>query len=311
MKSNKKTRKQSAIQRELDIVIVLNTTPIRDKEEMDNLDGNIYTIEGQYVTGGGIEKIREGLEKDKKNAFLVKERDNIDNSDAFEQILDYMMKTKMCVLGKEFDRYIEDSIYYSDFVIFINNGFISDGYKPMCIAFINIYKQRNNKFLFISLICSDPTMGQCGSFLMDTIKYVSTLLNCNEIRLDSVSERNTYEFYAKNGFININDKPLLVYTHYYPIIPDDAEFKRPQIEGQINHPSNQWFYKNGLVKYNDEYAQSSDKQPLDTSSQLKITTWNKTKSNKTKRKGKKPSKTKSLNKSTSNRRNTRRKIKSV
>ena len=85
----------------------------------------------------------------------------------------------------------------------------------MCIAFIEIYENNNNNnnnnndknFLYISTFCSDKNFGQCGTFLMNTIKYVATLLNCHKIRYESVNDKNTKKFYKENGFT-----PFLIYT---------------------------------------------------------------------------------------------------
>ena len=145
------------------------------------------------------------------------------DTDIFEKIANYFDTTNFCKLEY---RYIHESLDESDFVIFINNGMSNSVYEPLCIAFIKIYKDDDNNFLYISTICSDRNFGQCGKFLMDTIKYVATLLNCNEIRLDSVDSRKTKHFYKENGFVNINNSPV-EYNHFYYTTQEDAVYKPP------------------------------------------------------------------------------------
>jgi hypothetical protein len=107
-------------------------------------------------------------------------------------------------------------------------------YRPLCIAFIKIYKKGDNNFLYISTICSDKKFGQCGNFLMNTIKYVATLLNCNEIRLESVSNKKTKQFYKENGFVDINDSPV-DYDHFYYTLQEDSVYKPPSaIPGKVS-----------------------------------------------------------------------------
>jgi len=212
--------KPSAIKRELDIVIVLNND--NDNDKKDEIE----------------EELRETLVTKCDRRIVIKDRKN-QTDDIYKEILDYMIETQFCEFKDSYmrKRYKQESIYYSDFIIFINDGFVNDTYKPMCIAFIKIYEQphNNNKFLYILLFCSNRKMGQCGSFLMNIIKYVATLLNCNEIRLDSVSEKPVYNFYNSNGFINKNAKPKVDYSHYYPIQPVDAVFKPAEtIRGEVS-----------------------------------------------------------------------------
>jgi len=228
--------KPSAIKRELDIVIVLNNDT-DDKIEEDEEEERIKKkarIEEKIL--------KETLHAKCDRRIIIKDRKNqTDDNDIYKQILDYMKQKHFCYMKQEHffapkRKYIdyEDGdysccIYYSDFIIFINDGLIDRdniSYKPMCIAFIKIYEDPDNKYKFsyISLICSDRKMGQCGSFLMNIIKYVSTLLNCNEIRVDSVPEEDVYKFYNRNGFIEKNVEKV-EYNHYYPIQPEDAVFK--------------------------------------------------------------------------------------
>ncbi len=249
--------KKSAIENELNIIIVLNNLKddkdnkyndydyqdvIKKKEiEMVPLSRHLDEIttieENEVLRGGSITELRSKLSIS-NSPFLIKNRKSkTDDVDIFEQILKYMNKTKFCNIYSE---YINKSIKKSDFIIFINNGIDDLIYIPMCIAFIQIYKDEDDyQFLYISLICSDEEWGQCGKFLMDTIKYIATLLNCNEIRLYSMNIKNTIEFYKRNKFININSSPV-DYSHYYQIVPEDAVFKSLNpIQGDVK--INPWY----------------------------------------------------------------------
>jgi hypothetical protein len=248
--------KPSAIERELNVIIVLNNKKdsiqnqveqIRQDEEMETREPtntNTYTLEGQIVTGRDVKDIKYKLEKE-KDKFLIKDRINETDTDIFETILNYNKETLFCKLSRG---YIYDTIYDSDFVIFINNGINDSDYKPMCIAFIEIYENNNNNdknFLYISTFCSDTNFGQCGTFLMNTIKYVATLLNCDEIRLESVNDKNTKKFYKENGFKRISFDPV-EYNHYYNIIPKDADFKPLDvIKGNVSIP---WYMNPVIMK---------------------------------------------------------------
>jgi hypothetical protein len=228
--------KSSGIERKHDIVILLNndTDDIIEEDEKEERIKEKARREEQ--------KLKETLHAKCDPRIIIKDRKN-QTDDIYPTIVHYMKQNKFCVSEYRYIDYEDGdyntSIYYSDFIIFINDGWIdrdkeikSDSYKPMCIAFIKIYEYpvSEYKFLYINIICKDPTIGECGSFLMDTIKYVSTLLNCNEIRLDSVESDYVYEFYEKNGFIK--DYPKVEYNHYYPIEPKDAEFEPATIVGE-------------------------------------------------------------------------------
>ncbi len=244
-------RKQSAVQREFNIVIVLNNEEVESekskkkskkipkKKEIEMTVFNklereshresesepIYTLEGKIVSkGGGVEDIKRNLDKNDGN-FSIKYRMNETETDTdiFTKIAKYLYTSGFCKLGS---RYIYTSLDESDFVIFINDGMSNSVYTPLCIAFIKIYKKGDNNFLYISTICADKKFGQCGKFLMNTIKYVATLLNCNEIRLESVSNKKAKQFYKENGFVDINDSPV-DYDHFYYTLQEDSVYKPP------------------------------------------------------------------------------------
>lgn len=230
--------KQSAIQREFNIMIIINNEEFTEqgkrsrkskKKEIEMVDfaslrQPTYTLEGKIVPtrGGGVEDIKHNLDKNDGN-FSIKYRMNETETDIFTKIAEYLYTSGFCKLGS---RYINTSLDESDFVIFINDGMSDSVYRPLCIAFIKIYKKGDNNFLYISTICSDKKFGQCGKFLMNTIKYVATLLNCNEIRLESVSDKKTKKFYKENGFVDINNSPV-DYDHFYYTLQEDSVYKPP------------------------------------------------------------------------------------
>jgi len=241
--------KPSAIQRELNIIIVLNNGDLtqgeKKKEIREENETGIEMVnmkkeekeekgEGKRVIGGGsITYIKNKLQKGEPT-FLIKDRINKTDDDIFQTIFEYNEKTSFCELSPD---HIYRSIYNSDFVIFINNGISDSVYEPMCIAFIEIYKKDSEtNFLYISTFCSNKNFGQCGTFLMNTIKYIATLLNCNEIRIESANEENTLDFYERNRFTNISSDPV-GYTHYYITRPKDSVFKPlPDIQGNASIP---------------------------------------------------------------------------
>jgi hypothetical protein len=240
--------KPSAIERELEIVIILNNdtdSNYEEDEEQESIKEKARREE---------QELKEAF-KDADNRIIIKDRINqTRDNDIYKQILDYMKQKQFCYMKQENfcvtkRKYInyEDGdysccIYYSNFIIFINDGFIDrnsemTSYKPMCIAFIKIYEDPDNKYKFsyISLICSNQKMGQCGSFLMNIIKYVSKLLKCDEIRVNSIPEEDVYEFYKRNGFNEKKEVKKVEYNYYYPINPEDAVFNPPHpIKGEIS-----------------------------------------------------------------------------
>lgn len=106
----------------------------------------------------------------------------------------------------------------------------------MCIACIRIaeeIKEPFDKILFIDAICSQKKYWGCGSVLMNTIKYLASLLNCSKIRLHSTGAADS--FYKKSGFEEDNYK---FSTHYYDVKEDpiNSEFKpfNYTIEGEVS-----------------------------------------------------------------------------
>jgi hypothetical protein len=262
--------KKSAIESELNIIIVLNNlnkysnnvddTPVIREIEMvefpirngrssshnssshnssshnSSSHSKRHTPEEKSVSRGrggerlDIKEIESDLKKC-EHTILIKNRKR-NGVDTFNQILEYMWMTEFCGLPLE---YVKKSLFSSDFIIFINNGIDDSIYQPKCIAFIIVLKDSNNhKFLYISMICSDEKWGLCGGFLMNTIKYIATILKCNEIRLDSVDTNNALKFYKNNNFINYEISPVK-YNHYYHVIPEDAVFHpAPVIQGHVS-----------------------------------------------------------------------------
>ena len=168
-----------------------------------------------------------------KSKFIIKDRKTKSSEDIFDIVSNYASETEFCQLGSS---YVRSSVNTCDFIVFINDKHSvteKQQYVPLCIATINIYKNEvtQKNILFIDIFCSDAKYGQCGTYLMNTIKYIASLLNCSEIRLVSVYNRNTLEFYKRNGFYDIYSSPER-YNHYYIMTPDDSMYKRlNSIEG--------------------------------------------------------------------------------
>lgn len=176
-----KNLKPSAIERELDVVVIVN-----------NID-NAINIENKVHSNIINKKIR-------KSKFIKLNRIKNDK-DLYNEINDIIstIKGDWCDLNSF---YLSKQLYLSDFIIFINDGKINENeYKPLCIAYIKLYDVNKYRFLYISALCSNRNYGGCGSKLMDAIKYLSSLLECSEIILDSIDEDNTKLFYKNQKFI--------------------------------------------------------------------------------------------------------------
>ena len=163
-----------------------------------------------------------------------------DNTDNYDQITKYLRENKGCSSINFFD-----SMYASHLVIFINdlaNVTTENPYCPLCIASIDLYDNyvTSKKFIFINGICSEQKYKGCGTTLMNIIKYLSTLLNCDEIRLQSVGTKNTLNFYEKNKFNEVDERK---YTHYYVVTQEDSKFDpfHYEVKGDVSYiePSSQ------------------------------------------------------------------------
>ena len=207
--------KPSAIQRELDFVVIVN-----------NID-NVHIIKN---------KVHSEIIKDKimESNFVILNRIK-DDKDLYKEIdgMISTMKGTWCELNPF---YMSKQLYKSDFIIFINDGKLNENeYKPLCIAYIKLYDVNKNRFLYISILCSDRNYGECGSKLMNAIKYLSSLLECSEIILYSVDDDNTIEFYKSQNFINIES--LLPYHNFKYIVSnkDKKKIALPEIEGSTKN----------------------------------------------------------------------------
>jgi hypothetical protein len=101
-------------------------------------------------------------------------------------------------------------------------------------VFLNTIQENSNfdeNYLVIYALCSQEKYSGCGTTLMNTIKYLSTLLNCNEIKLQSVSDSNTLKFYKQNKFSKISQ----TYSHYYIVTPEDSKYDpfHYEVEGNV------------------------------------------------------------------------------
>ena len=214
--------KPSAIQSELDFVVIVN-----------NID-NAKIIKNKVHSSIIQEKIN-------KSNFIILNRIKNDK-DLYKEIDDMIsgFTGTWCELNPF---YMSRQLYESDFIIFINDGkFNENEYKPLCIAYIKLYDVNKFRFLYISILCSDRNYGECGSKLMNAIKYLSSLLECSEIILYSVYDYNTIKFYKRQKFIDIESllpyynfkyiESLLPYYNFkYIVSNEDKIYQHPIIEG--------------------------------------------------------------------------------
>ena len=201
--------KPSAIQSELDFVVIVN-----------NID-NAKIIKNKVHSSIIQEKIN-------KSSFIILNRIK-DDKDLYKEIDDMISTVKgtWCELNPF---YMSRQLYKSDFIIFINDGkFNENEYKPLCIAYIKLYDVNKFRFLYISILCSNRNYGECGSKLMNAIKYLSSLLECSEIILYSVDDYNTIKFYKSQKFVDIKSLPY--YNFKYIVSNEDKRYQHPIIEG--------------------------------------------------------------------------------
>lgn len=185
-----------------------------------------------------IEKYKDIIESSQNanEKFIIEYRKTKHKQDIFQKILKYFNDNlDFCQLNPI---YVRDSLFDSDFIMFINDINTNTSnevkqYFPLCMAFMKVFNNNvtHKNYIYISTFCSDLRFGQCGTYLMNTIKYVASLLNCSEIRLDSVRSSNTLKFYKSHGFNDINESST-AYSHYYILTPEDSNYKRvPAITG--------------------------------------------------------------------------------
>ena len=205
--------KPSAIQGELDFVVIVN---------------NIYNV--KIIKN----KVHSDIIKEKimESNFIILNRIKNDK-DLYKEIDDMIYKGTWCELNPV---YMSIQLYKSDFIIFINDGkFNENEYKPLCIAYIKLYDVNKCRFLHISILCSDRNYGGCGSTLMNAIKYLSSLLECSEIIIESVRDDNTIKFYKSQKFIDI-ESPLPYYNFKYIVSNEDKKkIALPEIEGSTKN----------------------------------------------------------------------------
>jgi hypothetical protein len=267
--------KPSSIQREINFVILFNDKYEKmvtmEKKDIDLKNSEkVFTIPGtkeseivnnwrnfkqfmvhypepekEYVKiENNLIKMNEIKTKLENNKNYIIENRFANKKDLFKEI---KRNYDFCELNQS---YIYKHLEMSDFIIFINNlekVTPEQPYSPLCMAIINIYEDSFTsyenetivkKYLYISVFCSDINYGECGRYLMNSIKYIAYLLGCSEIRLESVRSKNTLNFYKKNKFNNINENETFYYDNYYIVTDKDAEYKSlPSIEGVASYIS--------------------------------------------------------------------------
>ena len=249
-----KLRKINALQRQFDIVIILNNNP--------QVADRLYTLEGKLHKSSDNENARSrnskykspqiklsqsewvreqftGLNED--NKFIIQNNKNeyIDKT-IFTQLLDYNKKTQFCGLLNHF---IEGEMYFCDFVIILNDTLFDNHsdyktYHPLCMAIVKLVpnKETGINNLYIDGICANEETYNCGSYLMNLLKYISAkAFNCSEIRVDSIQEAK--KFYNTKKFIRrpneTDEEGYLVrdYNLYYKITENEEYIPPPTIQG--------------------------------------------------------------------------------
>ena len=109
-----------------------------------------------------------------------------------------------------------------------------DSYYPLCIATIKIiHSETDENYLYIDGLCGTNKYCNCASHLMKIIKRIAYLYGCKEVRLYSVIDEHTLEWYRRQGFKVISHDEDLDYNHYYEINPDnDESYNRSTIDGK-------------------------------------------------------------------------------
>lgn len=250
-----KTRKINALERQFDILIVLNTS------SNDDLEQPTYTLSGHTHHRNEppiIENRRHRRQKVKitpKSKSIETKINNINEDNKFivlnstpffQKIIKYNDKTGFCDLSPQ---YIAGELYDSDFVIILNDSLIDNNddekpFAPLCMAFAKIIHNKANDtdILYITCLCSNPQTYNCGSYLIQLLKYISTEgFDCSEIRVDSVKEASS--FYKKQGFIEKKHKSLeerekehevqevIDYNLFYPLKYNEKYTRPPSIKG--------------------------------------------------------------------------------
>lgn len=245
-------RKINALERQFDIVIILNNNPkivnklytLKGKlhESSQNVRPSSSPYKSPQITLSNSQLIKKQLtELNKDNKFIIKNNKNkYTEKDIFRELLDYNTKTEFCGLLNHF---LAGEMYYCDFVIILNDTLFDDyhdskRYNPLCMAIVklvpNKVTKRNN--LYIDGICSNLETYNCGSYLINLLKYISAkAFDCSEIRVDSIPDAK--KFYKKQKFItrpNMTDEEgysVLDYNLYYEIVGNEKYIPPPNIEG--------------------------------------------------------------------------------
>jgi hypothetical protein len=248
-----KTRKINALQRQFDILIVVNSNS-------NDLEKPTYTLSGHIHDRNEPPKIetrrrRQKLKITPKSKSIETKIDNINQDNKFivlnrtpffQKIIKYNDKTGFCDLSPH---YIAGELYDCDFVIMLNDSLIDNNndekpFAPLCMAFAKLIHNKANDtdILYISCLCSNPQTYNCGSYLIKLLKYISTEgFHCSEIRVDSVKEAS--RFYQKQGFIQKKHKSreelekeyevqeVVDYNLFYPLKDDEKYTPPPSIKG--------------------------------------------------------------------------------
>lgn len=104
---------------------------------------------------------------------------------------------------------MKSSIEVSNFILFLKIDNVPEG-----VVIGNINDNERKSMFFIDVLCSNPVKyGGIGKHLMDFFKSIFLNYNperpftiYNSIHLKSVNNKNTIDFYERNGMRNIEDE---------------------------------------------------------------------------------------------------------
>jgi hypothetical protein len=149
---------------------------------------------------------------------LLGEEDILHNSNDYTYFSNIILQSGLC-LDLDY-RYVIDSVYRADFIVAI-----LDEQNDEIVAYATILIKNisaGNKYLYIDLICSNPTYKRSGTMLIQYIHSLATENGMNTVSLNSVPQ--SIGFYEKQGYTtnNIDTIPGLI----------SMTWKKPQKAGR-------------------------------------------------------------------------------
>ena len=154
---------------------------------------------------------------------------NIMDEDTQKTKEEHLLDSVHCNLFRRNACYISEvktAIGYSSFTIFVNYGNLS--YYPLAIATIDTITKKyrddhdddleyTKKYLYINTICACKKYDSCANQLMDNIKTIAKLWECDKIVFSAGDNFDMLEWYKTQGFseTNIYDKEARAIGYNY------------------------------------------------------------------------------------------------